>query len=538
MPTSPNLESLIRALQDPRAYPHPVAPVRVVQTHVSCVFLTGEYVYKVKKPVDFGFLDYGTLEQRLRCCQREVELNRRLCPEVYLGVVPIGWEAGRLRVGAPLPAVEWAVRMRQLPEADLLSARLAAGSVSREHIERLADLLAEFHARAQTSPEINAFGTPEAVSRNVEENFAVTEPRVGSALPRDHFEAIRDYTRRFLRERRALFLERLSAGRVRDGHGDLRAQNICLFAGLGGGIQLLDCIEFNDRFRFGDVASDLAYLAMDLDLAGRADLRQVLVDRYVACANDPGLRSILPFYACYRAHVRGKIALLMAAEPEVPPPERRSQERLAAAAFDLSRSYAERRERPALLITVGYSGSGKSALAHELARRLPAVRLASDAVRKELAGPPGASSLSPEHYTAEARKAIYGELRARARRYLPWGEHVILDATFLDPEERRQAAAVAADVSAEAWLIECRCPDPVIRRRLERRKRVRQASDAGIAVYEAQLRTFSSFCITETELSLWRRVRLRTNQPARRTARQFLREFWRAAAAGPASAEP
>jgi predicted kinase len=369
----------------------------------------------------------------------------------------------------------------------------------------------------------------------VEENFAVTEPRVGATLPRDHFEVIRDYARRFLDERRDLFLERLSAGRVRDGHGDLRAQNICLFAGLGGGIQLLDCIEFNDRFRFGDVASDLAYLVMDLDLAGRADLRQVLVDRYVARAGDPSLRSVLPFYSCYRAHVRGKIALLMAAEPEVPSAERRSQERLAAAAFDLSRSYAVRRERPALLITVGYSGSGKSALAHELARRLPAVRLASDMVRKELAGQRTASPLSSEHYTAEAREAIYAELRARARYHLARGEQVLLDATFLDPEERRQAAALAEDAGAEAWLIECRCTDAMIRRRLHRRLGKRLSSDAGLAVYEAQLRAFPDLGSSELELSRWRQVCLRTNQPARQSARRFLREFWCGAANDSAS---
>jgi len=522
-----DLPSLITALSDPQAYPHPVARLHVVQTHASCVFLTGEYVYKIKKPVNFGFLDYSTLERRRRCCEQELALNRRLCPEVYLDLVPAVRQAGRLRVAVPGTPVEWAVRMRQLPEADMLPARLAAGTVTAAHLEGIAAVLAAFHARAAAGPAVAAFGAPEAVARNVEENFAQTEHRVGDSLPAEHLAVIREYSRRFLAEHRELFHLRMREGRIRDGHGDLRAQNLCLHPGLQPGIQVLDCIEFNDRFRYGDVAADLAYLAMDLDLAGRADLRQVLVDRYVQLSADPQLRQLLPFYGCYRAYVRGKIALLTGEEAEIPAAERRSHQELAAAAFDLSRSYAERRERPALLITVGYSGSGKSALARELARRLPAVHLASDAVRKELAGVAPSASLSEAQYAAEKRGSIYAELRRRALPHLLRGEHVLLDATFLAPAERENAAALAAEGQAELWVVECRCPDAVIRRRLLHRAAAPDSSDAGLAVYEAQRRDFPDAPGSDSGDAAPGRIVARTDQPAPLAARSVLRKFWK-----------
>lgn len=528
MPDTPDLLVLIDALRDPEAYPHPVRSVQVIQTHTSCVFLTGSYVYKIKKPVNFGFLDYSTAERRRHFCEQELALNQRLSPEVYLDTVPIGWQAGRLRVGAPGEVLEWAVRMRQLPEEDLMPARLAAGTVTPAHLEQIATRLAELHATGRTDPAITAYGTSEAVSFNVEENFRQTEGLTGPALPVEHLTAIQAYARRFLTDHADLLLVRMAEGRIRDGHGDLRAQNICLHAGLQGGIQILDCIEFNDRLRYGDVAADLAYLAMDLDLAGRADLRRVLVDRYCEVSSDPGLHGVLPFYQCYRAYVRGKIALLAAAEPEMPAIQRDADRQLAAAAFDLARSYAEGRTTPALLITVGFSGSGKSVLARELARRLPAVRIGTDEVRKERAEVLSTVPLTAEHYVPAAREQVYAELYHRAGELLARGEHVLLDGTFLSPRERENAAALARDLGAEFWIVECYCPDSIIRQRLQERSRQGcSASDADRAVYEMQSSTYEPRDgIEALGLSLCRRLRVGTDQPAHHSARQVLHAFW------------
>lgn len=522
------LPTLMSALCDPEAYPHPVRSLRVVQTHASCVFLTGEYVYKIKKPVNLGFLDYSRAELRRYFCEREVTLNRRLCPEVYLDVVPIGPQDGRIRVGACDAALEWAVRMRQLPAEDMLPARLSAGTIEQGHLRRIAELLARFHENAPCGPAVTAFGAPERIAVNVEENFEQTTSQVGDMLPLEHLTAVRGYARRFLAEQAERFLVRMRNCRIRDGHGDLRAQNICLYAPVQQGIQILDCIEFNDRFRLGDVAADIGYLAMDLDLAGRADLRRVLVDTYVDISGDAGLTSVLGFYQCYRAYVRGKIALLAADEGEIPAEERQQHADSAAAAFDLARSYAERRGAPALLITVGYSGSGKSVLARELARRLPAIRLATDEVRKELANIPPDCRLPPEQYGPDDRQRVYQELFLRAGQRLAQGENVVLDATFLSGRDREMAASIALATGSEFWVVECRCPDAEIRRRLRERSALGgDASDADVAVYEAQAREYPNpDRLHRLKLRRFKQIEIDTTLPATIAARRALQSFW------------
>lgn len=522
------MRALLAGLRKEEAYPHPVSSLHVVQTHASCVFLTGSYAYKVRKPVSFGFLDYSTVERRRFYSEQELLLNRRLCPEVYLDVLPVVESDGLFRIGGSGTVTDWVVRMRQLPEADMLPARLAAGTVGAAEVERIAEVLAAFHSQAATDPEIARFGSPEAVAGNVEENFTQTGPLVGKALPPEHLVAVRDWSHRFLSTHEELLERRVRGGRVRDGHGDLRAQNICLAPDIQGGVQIFDCIEFNDRFRYGDVAADLAYLTMDLDLAGRADLREVLVRCYQQTSGDADLAAVLRFYQCYRAYVRGKIALLAAAEAEIPADERRGHEDLAAAAFDLSRSYAERRERPALLITVGFSGSGKSVLARELARRLPAVRVASDDLRKELAGVLSRTRLEAGAYTTGQRAAIYEALRRRAREVLMRGEHVLLDATFLSAREREAAARTAGECGAEFWIVECRCPPEVIRQRiLERSRHGGDASDADLTVYDAQAREYEPVDqVRGVELVFAGHVAVNTDQPGGRAARKVLEAFW------------
>ncbi len=521
--------------------------------------MTGPYAYKVKKPVDFGFLDYSTLERRRRFCELEVELNQRLCPDVYLRVVPVVERDGRLRVGGrggiegvPAPvtcrrevavdegAVEWAVQMRQLPETEMLPARLAAGTVTTEQVERIAAVLAGFHTGAAASEAITRFGSPAAIARNLDENHFQTESFVGPVLPAEHRAAIYEWSCDFLEREAALFRRRIAEERIRDGHGDLRAQNICLDPGRqraqrgGGGVQIFDCIEFNDRFRCGDVAADLAYLAMDLDLAGRADLRAALVRRYAELTGDAELGRVLPFYKCYRAFVRGKIALLAADEPEVPQPQRAAERETAAAAFDLSRSYAQLPEGPLLVLTMGLSGSGKSALARALARRLPGVHLSSDSIRKELAGAAPSSRLPMEAYSSERMAAVYTELHRRAGEWLRRGERVILDATYLEPRERRAAEALARAHGAGFRILECRCPEAVALQRLASRSGAgTDASDAGVAVRSAQHERLvpleASLRPAAAALKGARvgtRMRIDTVRPPAELARTILGSFW------------
>jgi aminoglycoside phosphotransferase family enzyme/predicted kinase len=481
----PDLLQIIAALQDPAAYTHPIAGIHVVQTHVSCVFLTGDYVYKVKKPVDFGFLNYSTPELRRHFCDEEVRLNRRLCPDIYLETTPLTWRHGCLQVGGEGEPVDWAVKMRQLREAEMMPARLAAGTIGADEIERIARALAAFHAAADISDAIQAYGRPEVVFDVIAFTLDTMDRVAKAPIYVDARRDLRAFLEGF-RTREELFHRRVTEGRVRDCHGDLRLQNICLDPRYDNGIQIFDCIEFNDELRYIDTAADIAYLAMDLDLAGRPDLRARLIDTYAAAAGDTSLREILPFYMAYRACVRGNIALMAAAESELEAAERKAQRDIAAAAYALGRCQARRRSRPALLITRGFSGCGKSQLARELSRRLPAVHLSTDRVRKELAGVPTTETLDAAQYTPAQRAAVYEEVRRRAESALRSGEHVLLDATFQAEAEINAAAELARTVGAEFWIVDCRCPDAIIRERLLGRRRDPNASDADLAVYLAQ----------------------------------------------------
>lgn len=524
-PPTLTIEEILNGMQNPAAYPHPVHSLHYAQTHCSCVFLTGETVYKVKKPVNFGFLDYSTLERRHHFCEQEVALNRRLCPDIYLDVVPITRRERQITVGGSGEPVEWAVRMRQMRESEMLSARLATDTVSRAEIEKIARLLADFHACADCAPAIRAFGDLEVIRSTFQMTLDVMDKVAREALPAEMRQAIRGGLEDFLCREERLLKTRRDEGKTRACHGDLRAQNICLDPRFQDGIQIFDCIEFNEEFRYIDVAADIAYLAADLDFAGRADLREALIDTYRKATGDETLLRVLPAYQSYRAIVRGNIALLAAAEPEIPEDEHQRQRALADAAYDLAFSTLYPRPRPALLITVGLSGSGKSALAQELSRRLPAVRLASDHIRKELAGVSETTTLTTDHYTQEQRGNVYEELRRRAVTYLQRGEHTLLDATFLSETERGAAGELARSQKADFWIVECLCPDSVIRERLQTRQETPNASDADLAVYEQQRQTFQPLQLSETNGPATTHLLIETDQPLPQSAREVVRRF-------------
>ena len=308
-----SLPSYIQALMEPGRLPGGTGPVELVQTHISYVLLTEQLVYKFKKPVDFGFLDFTTLEKRRFFCEQELVLNRRLCPTLYLGVVSVNQQADMFAVDGPGSPVEYGVKMARMPEDRMMTRVLAAGELTTGMLDGIVEVLVPFYDRAEGGEAIREFGTARAVAVNVLENFSQTEGFVGTqALSRAQFEAISGYARNFL-AREALFEARIAAGRIRDCHGDLYSANIC----LADQVYIFDCIEFNQRFRYCDVASDVAFLAMDLDFHGRRDLSAHFIQRFTAAAHDDGLAAMLNFYKCYRAYVRGKIGLFTAQAPEV-----------------------------------------------------------------------------------------------------------------------------------------------------------------------------------------------------------------------------
>ena len=322
------------------SYPHPVESIQLVQTHISFVLLAGDFVYKWKKPVNFGFLDFSTLEQRKYYCEQELVLNRRLCPDLYLDVVTLNREGNRYSLNGSGEVVEYGVKMVRMPEDRMMTRVIGAGKLDRGQIDRIIAVLVPFYQRADGSAAISEFGRAASVGVNVLENFAQTEVFVDQgALSRDQFREIGDYARAFLNDEQR-FERRRAAGKIRDCHGDLYSANIC----LDEPVHIFDCIEFNERFRYSDVAADVAFLAMDLDFHGLEELSAYFIDRFVKESADPTLVEMLDFYRCYRAMVRGKIGLFTAADPAVDPGVAARCTEEAARYFALARQYAVRAE--------------------------------------------------------------------------------------------------------------------------------------------------------------------------------------------------
>ncbi|HEY51354.1 MAG TPA: hypothetical protein G4O20_06065 [Dehalococcoidia bacterium] len=329
------LPELIQALLDPKIYPHPPERVELVQTQMSFVFLAGDLVYKVKKPVNLGYLDYTTLTKRHFFCRREVELNRRLCADVYLGVVAITGHEGKVSLDGPGKPIEYAVQMRCLPQERMMSAMLVRDQVTPAMLASMAGKLAEFHNKAETNAAISAFGALDTIRQNTAENFEQTGQYIGVTISPERYRSIKTYTEAFMAQNSSLFQRRISEGRIRDCHGDLHAAHIC----FSNGICIYDCIEFNDRFRYGDVASEVAFLAMDLDHYGRADLSRRFVEAYVTASKDQELQTLLNFYKCYRAYVRGKVEGFKLDDPHISKSEKAKIFTVARDYFELAESY-------------------------------------------------------------------------------------------------------------------------------------------------------------------------------------------------------
>jgi len=333
------LPSIVKALLKSQAYPHKPQKIELVQTQMSFVFLTGDYVYKVKKPVNLGYLDYTTLEKRRFFCQQELELNRRLCPDVYLAVVPITESHQPSAISYQFEGkgetIEYAVKMRQLPQDRMLDVLLPRGQVTKEMIAKVAEKLASFHQTTKTSSEIAAFGSLDIIRQNWDENFTQTEKYIGISIPRAKYDRTKSYTNDFILGNASLFDKRIKEGRIRDCHGDLHAAHIC----FTDGVCIYDCIEFNDRFRYSDVASEIAFLSMDLDRYQRADLSQHLVNTYVKLSHDDELLRLLNFYKCYRAYVRGKVESFKLDDPLISENEKARALENAQRYFKLAESY-------------------------------------------------------------------------------------------------------------------------------------------------------------------------------------------------------
>jgi aminoglycoside phosphotransferase family enzyme/predicted kinase len=483
-----DLEHLIGALSDASAYPSHVEKIEVRHTHISVVFLAGPHVYKIKKPVALGFLDFSTLEKRRHFCDQEVRLNRRLAPTVYHGVVAVVHTPAGVRVEGRGDVVEWAVKMARLPEDATLEKRLQRGEVDQALVAALAERVAAFHLHAASGENIAAFGRFDVVARNARENFEQAEPQVGGTLSRALFDRLRALTEDALGRLRPLIEERAVQGLSRDTHGDLHLDHVYSLAERQppDDLVIIDCIEFNDRFRFADPVADMAFLVMDFAFHGRRDLAQVFADAYFRASKDEQGRALLPFYTAYRAAVRGKVEGFELAEKEVPAAERTAALTRARAHWLLALGELDRPgRRPCLVLAGGLPGTGKSTLARGLVEHAAFSLIRSDAVRKELAGlsddKPARSSFSEGIYTPEWTERTYAECLLRTERQLFEGSRVVVDAGFRAERRRREFLDLAARLAVPAVFIVCKAEPEEARRRLNERQG--DASDADWAVY-------------------------------------------------------
>jgi hypothetical protein len=484
-------QELIAALLRPAAYAHPVERVEQIETHISTVLLAGEFAYKIKKPVNLGFVDFSTLAQRRFCCYEEVRLNRRTAPTLYLDVVPITGSGAQPRMGGEGEALDYAVRMRRFDNALRLDARARRGELAAAEIDRLAQAIADFHAAAARALPASGFGAPEQALAWARENFAQLmalphEPQAQAALRR-----LADWTEREYERCAPRLAQRRDDGFVRECHGDLHLGNIVL---LDGAPTLFDAIEFNPQLRWIDVASDLAFAFMDLFDHGLAHFAWRLLDRYLQASGDYGGLPLLRFYAVYRALVRAKVARIRAEQPGIAADARAAALAQCAHYLRLADAHTQVNARPLLAITFGLSGAGKTKVAGELLQRLGAARVRSDIERKRLAGIAQTARMTGEELTAlystEATRRTYARLAELARTIVAAGYPALIDAAFLKRAERDEFRALAHALGARFALIECTAAPAVLRARVaQRMERAADASDATVAVLERQLVT-------------------------------------------------
>ncbi|HEY8378106.1 MAG TPA: AAA family ATPase, partial [Nannocystis sp.] len=480
------LAALIAALSEPRAFSRPPGtPVEVVQTHVSVVFLVEGDAYKLKKPVDLEFLDYSTPARRRHFCQLEVELNRRLAPDVYLGTLPVVQTPEGPRVGGEGEPIDWVVHMRRLPDAARLGAQVASGAADAGLMRRLGATIAGFHARARRGPAVSSWATFAAVAGNCRQNF-VQLAELG-VVSETLLARVERATEEALAKHHGIIEGRARRGVACDTHGDLRLEHVYWFPERRppDDLVIIDCIEFGEQFRCADPVADLAFLVMDLRDQGRRDLAEALCEGYFAAApEEDGAegRALLPLYVAYRATVRAKVEAFKAREAEVPA-EEAARARIRAQRYLLLalRELRPPALAPCLVLVIGLPGTGKSTLARALAAE-GFVWIRSDAVRKQLTGTAAGARAEAWAYSQAWSERTYAVCRELAEARLLEGERVVVDANFKADAQRRPFVALAQTLGVPVRILVCTADDAVIRERLTHR--TGDVSDADVAVYE------------------------------------------------------
>ena len=501
----PPAERLLDDLTRPDAYPMPrPTTVNLVTTHISWVFITDHEVWKLKRPVDYGFVNYTSLDRRRHFCHEEVRVNRRLAPDVYLGVAAVRLHKGVHSFTPKGTVVDYAVRMRRLSDSASAEELLRRGDLAHERLAAFSARLARFYAASAPGPH---WGSLEVLRGNVEENFDQVRQFVGRFVDGEAFEAARAWQLGYLGQKAGAFEARQKQGRIRDGHGDLRLEH--LYFEREEPI-VIDAIEFNERFRIGDVASDVAFLAMELDARSRPDLAASFLAAFAREFDDYDLYGVIDFYLSYRAWVRGKVAAFLAGDPATGAEKARRKAEEAERLFALARAYSSPRAEAGTVVAVGgLIGVGKSTLADALGRSLSTPVIDSDRTRKRLADVPATRQAPAEAYTAAFTLRTYDEMFRRAEVVLGSGRGVVLDATFRDRKLRLRARDLAHRHRRPFRFVEAICDDTTLLARLRARAASVSVSDATEGLLDQIRREFDPV----NELESGEHVRIETTLP-------------------------
>jgi aminoglycoside phosphotransferase family enzyme/predicted kinase len=465
--TQTNLPPLIQQMLRSQFYPHPVTePIELIQTHISYVLLTGEVVYKLKKPVNFGFLDFSTLEKREHFCHEELRLNQRGAAELYLGVEQITQTGETFQFGGTGEPVEYVVKMVQFPQETLLSAMFDRGELTKQHLEDLARELAAFHLKAPTSDYILSFGEVSQIRQAIDENYDQTVGYIGRSQTQVQFDQTRAYTDKLFDQQRNLFANRVQNKWIRECHGDVHLRNICFWHDK---ILLFDCIEFNEPFRFVDVMFDVAYIVMDLDARDRPDLSNLFLNAYIEQTGDWEGLQVLPLYLSRQSYVRAKVTSFLLDDPTIPESVKQEASKTASRYYRLAWEYT-RHKSGRLTLMSGLSGSGKSTVARQLARQTGAIHLRSDAIRKHLGGVALDAKGDADLYTSEMTEKTYDRLLNLGITLASQGYPVILDAKYDRQALRLPVLAQATAHQIPLEILYCDAPMSVLNDRVQQRQ--------------------------------------------------------------------
>jgi len=491
---------LYKNLKNSYMYGPNIKSVKILQTHISFVVLTGKFAYKIKKPVNFGFLDFSTLEKRKFYCDEELKLNKRLCPEIYIEVVPIFEKNKSLNFIGAGKIVDYALKMKEFPQKNIMTNLIKQNKLNDKVFENIAEILVNFYKKDKSSEEIKQFGNLKAIKKNADENFEQTKSVIGLTIDKNIYDFIKNETNIFLEKNKDIFEKRIKNNFIHDCHGDLHSGNIVI---NNDKICIFDCIEFNKRFRYSDVASDIGFLAMDLDYLGYPYYSSYLIEQYIEKSKDKEIFDVLNFYKCYRAYVRGKVAGFRLDNPSINKREKKEIINTAKKYFDLASYYASlfsfklKQKRPILFITSGLTGTGKTTTARKISIDYSADLISTDAVRKELEGINKYERHHDEYntglYSPEKMAYTYEKILEKAKKLLINQKNVVLDATFKTEENREKAKKIAKKTNASFLILNCVCPEEIIKKYLKERVKKKSISDGRWEIYVKQKKSFEPF---------------------------------------------